>query len=650
VTVPTNGHLTEIIAPNELLLYGYKFKLGPVGQMQESLVSVFPGKIVQGDATRADDPLASSYVMTDWSGGLLKQKMDPAVDFDRFWLSTGATWFSRQLTLGPAARFVSPPSQGDQVLRHIRAGAEYNGVQYLGWESFVLKLEPDESITEIGSVTGTVCDMIVYRIMAGAQAGQSRLVIAYRTGSGSGYSVYNGSVLGAGVALEGAVSFTIWDDKLIKLDETGKLKTTLDLVTWTDLMGGVVTLPMNSAATLAIFPNAFGDDAIHIGTNEGLYFYDESLARVRRTKLILPRIKDQGTALANHQDNLFFSGGSTQMLRYTGNTVDPNSGLNQDDGLPQAYRGRVRYMHSSLNFLIAVVESQQEAPLGNPFFTGDELTMATTVYGTTGFATLYGQTHVGGGWHTLFSSDTVGTGSHWAGTSSADDKYRVFFGMDGQLGIMDMHPDILNPLQNPLQQFRRTWDHVTPWNDHGWSELDKLAIAQEFGTERLSYGCDCKITVSYGVDYQQPWYPLAVLTTDTPEKVRYGADALGISYRAIRFRFEAERCAITSHTPVLRFSTLVFLKQLPPRYGYRMDLDCTNRYAGYEPEEQVQILKDLADPSGRGRLMGEMVAWVDGVFTKKIVKIVTLSNSLGSGPATKGLVKISVVEPVEPTG
>jgi hypothetical protein len=637
----------EVLSPGELLLYGHKFKLQG-GSMQESLVSVFPGKIVQGDATRADDPLASSYVMSDWTGGLLKQKMDPAVDFDRFWLSTGATWFTRQLTLGPAVRFVSPPSQGDQVQRHIRAGVEYGGYQYLAWETFILKLEEDESLTILFEVPGVVSDMTVYRIMAGAQANQARVVIAYRTGSSTGYYVFDGTTGTAGVGGEGAVAFTVWDDKLIKLDEHGRIRTTLDLATWADLMGSTVVLPEQSASTLALFPNGFGDDAIHIGTKEGLYFYDDSMARTRRTKVILPRIRDQGTTMVNHQDNLFFSGGSTQILRYTGPTIDPNSGLNQDDGLPQAYRGKVRYLHSSLNFLIAVIESQEEAPLGSPIFTGDELSMATTIYGTVGFAFLAGQTHIGGGWHMLYASETVGIGARWAGTSTADDKYRAFFGMDGQLGIMDIWPDILNPLQNPLQKFRRGWDHVTPWNDHGWSELDKLAIAQEFGCERLNESCACQITVSYGLDYQQAWYPLAVLTTDKPGKFRYGADGLGISYRAIRFRFEGQRCDIEAHTPVLRFSTLIFLKQLPPRYGYRMDLDCTGRYAGLEAEEQIQILKDLADPGGRGALLGEMVAWVDGVFTKKTVKIVTLTNSLGSGPETRGLVKVSVVEPVEP--
>jgi hypothetical protein len=645
--VSQNGY-TQVISPGELLLYGQKFKLN-TAMMQESLVSVFPGKIVQGDATRADDPLASSYVMSDWTGGLLKQKMDPAVDFDRFWLSTGASWFSRQLTLGPLPRFKSPPVQGDQVVRHIRAGCEFQNVQYFGWDEFVLRLESDETLSIVFSVPGTICQMMVYRIMAGANAGKSWMVIAYKSGSTSGYYVLKDDLTNtAGVGGEGAWSFTIWDDKLCKLDQTGNIRTTLDLATWADLMGGIVPLPQGSALTLAIFPNGFGDDAIHIGTTEGLYFYDDSMARVRRTKVILPRVKDQGSTLVNHQDNLFYAGGSTQILRYTGPTVDPNSGLNRDDGLPQAYRGKVVYLHSSLNFLIAVIESLQPAPIPAPFYTGDELGMASTFYSETGFAFLAGQTHIGGGWHMVYASELAGTGSKWAGTSSADSKYRLFWGRDGQVGIMDIWPDILNVIQNPLQEFRDHWDHVTPWNDHGWSELDKLAIAQEFGVERLQESCDCRIDVSYATDNSQAWYPLVTLTDNVPVKVRYGADGLGISYRNIRFRFEGVRCPITTHSPVLRFSTLIFLKQLPPRYGYRMDLDCTNRYAGLEPEEQVAILKDLADPAGRGALMGEMIAWVDGVFTKKVVKVVTLTNSLGSGPETHGMVKLSVVEPVEP--
>jgi hypothetical protein len=640
-----NGTATQVIAPGEILLYGQKFKLASSSQMQESLVSVFPGKIVQGDAMRADDPLASSYIMSDWTGGLLRQKMDPAVDFDRFWWSSGATWFTRQLTLGPFVRFKSLPSQGDQVQRHIRSGVEFLGSQYFAWESIIFKLNLDETFNQLFSLPDYVRDMAVYRIMAGANAGKSWLVIAYN----SGYWVITDTGANqAGVAGEGAVNFTIWDDKLVKLDATGKIRTSLDLATWTDLIGGTVTLPQGSASTLAIFPNGFGDDAIHIGTNEGVYFYDDSMARVRRTKLILPRMQGQGTTLVNHQDNLFIAGGSTQILRYTGATVDSSSGLNRDDGLPQAYRGTVQFLHSSLNFLLAIVESRAASPLGNPIYTGDEMSMGSTVYALTGFAALYGQTHIGGGWHTMYSSDTVGIGAKWTGTSTADGKYRAFFGMDGQLGIIDLWSDIQNPLQNPIQQFRPTWDHITPWQDHGWSELDKLAIAQEFGCQRLDQGCVCNITVSYGVDYDQTWIPLATLTSNQPGKVRFGANQLGISYRAIRFRFQGNRCPITTHTPVLVFSTLIFLKQLPPRYGYRMDIDCTLRFAGLEPEEQINMLKDIADPGGRGALLGDMAAWVDGVFKHKTVKIVTLTNSLGSGPEMRGLVKISVVEPVEP--
>ena len=44
---------------------------------------------------------------------------------------------------------------------------------------------------------------------------------------------------------------------------------------------------------------------------------------------------------------------------------------------------------------------------------------------------------MGGGWHTLYSSDGRHRGAV-GGTLDANDKYRVFFGMDGQVGIMDL--------------------------------------------------------------------------------------------------------------------------------------------------------------------------------------------------------------------
>ena len=638
----------RLLSPNEVLLYGQKFKLAGAGTVQESLVSVFPGKIVQGDATRADDPIASSYVMSDWTGGLLKEIMDPAVDFDRFYFSSGATWFSRQLTLGPYVRFINPPTwPAGTNTQHIRAGAEYAGVQYLGWGRFLVKVELNETVTIVADLGLPITYMQVYRIMAGANAGQSRLVLVCNDGStASKYAVYDGTTVVDGPPTEYATWLLIWDDKLIKLDYKGFLRSTLDLVTWTDLLGAVVTLPYGSAETLAIYPNGLGDDAVHIGTTEGLYFYDESLAKLRRTKVVLPRIRNQGRTMTNHQDNLYYGGASRQILRYTGPTIDPNSGLDQGDGLPAAFRGTVTCLQSSLNFLLATVESQENAPLGDTIYLGDELSYGTTVYATQGFAFLAGQSHIGGGWHMLYPTETVGTGMKWVDTSTADDKYRLWFGVDGRLGVMDMHPDILNTLQNPLQDYRRTWDHITPWNDHGWSELDKLALMQEFGCERLEGQCVCKITMYYALDGTEAWTFLAELTVNKPERVLYGEAGLGVSYRRIRYRIIGERCDNVRHTPVLRFSTEVFLKQLPSRWGYRLDIDCTERYAGLTPEEQVNFLKNLSDPDKTGDLLGEMVAWVDGIWTHKRVKLVTLSSQLGSGPNTYGQVKVSVVEPV----
>lgn len=757
-------------------LYGHRFRVMP-DPTQEALASTFPGKIVIGDPRRVDDPIASSYIMQDWTGGMLKRWMDPSVDIDRFYYSTCATWYTRQLTLNGLVRFSTPylPAPGapvlsqttttgtiaagvytvqiaysndggtletaggpsaqvttttgtstitinspvastgatgwyayvsqvggnvltrqqalgsptaigtnltltapptstgtnplangtallwtDGSLRNVRAGAAYGTVQYLGYDEHLCKLDTFENVVDLGTVAATpnvITNMKVYRLLSGGNAGQSWLVISYvNTSSGAtGWATYNGTTIAAGTGTMAAM--TIWDSKLIRCDDTGALFFSTDLSTWTALPGqNVVPLTQGSVTDLNVYPDGFwGLDEIQIATTVGLFWYDEIGQLIRKTRLNdMPALPNNGRPLVLHRGNLYVPAPATQILRYTGDTVSPE-GLDRDDGLAANYRGQITWIASTLNFLVAATMSTSVTAPSNADYAGDEVSYASTDWGTQGYAALWMQNRVGGGWHNLYSSPTIGTQILWVGASDADGRYRLFFGDNGNVGIIDLYADLANPLDNTIQQFQQSGVHVTPWNEQGWSEIEKLAIRQKFGAKgtgivaggatcTTGIRAPCNIVVEYGMDYDETdWFPLATITTASPAPSYFGTGNVGQPNKAIRYRYTLNRCDNQSHTPVLVWSSLAFLKVQDARWSYELTLDLTTTEQGKTPADQAALLRSMSDPAGLGATLGTFKFVVDGVYQSRLVKVTEFVNLVKGGNKQSGQARISLV-------
>lgn len=653
----------SLISDGEIELYGYRFRVS-VQPVQEELVSVFPGKIVIGDSRRVDDPIGSTYVMQDWIDGGLKRWMDPAVDINRFYYSNCMTWFNRQLTLPSLTRLVSPPVWSDAKSKQVRAGAEMGGIQYIGWDDRLSKLDVNEVVVEVSTGVGgsnQIADMLSYRIYAGVNAGVETLVIRWITpgSSTTGYSFSDGTTITAGVA-GGCQALGIWDSKLIRVDDTNQVQYTLDLISWTNMPGqAIVPLPNGQVTGILIQPDFNGEDSLLIVTTSGMFFYDEVAQQVRRTRYKLPRLANQGAGSVVHRDMLYYSHPGLAITRYFNGTVS-EEGLDRDDSLTTALRGNVTKLATSLNFLLAAVSASQLNASASPIYGGDEISYATTMLGTSGLSSIYGQAHTGGGWHNLFTSDVLGSGCLWVGVSSADNKFRLMFGNNGLLCIQDQFPDIFNPIDNTAQQFAITGQHVTSWNEAGWSEIPKLMLRQEFGVkgpglESAGVNCTtavrpaCNIVVEYGLDYDETnWFPLTTLTSNVIASTYFGQLSPGVylgtkAQRAFRYRYTLNRCDNISHTPVLVFSALVFLKEMASRFGYRFQLDLTAEVQGRTPSAQADILRRLADPSDLGANLGVLKFMVDGLWKVRNVKVSELTGLLSEGTQQRGMYNLAVV-------
>lgn len=628
--------MVALISNDEVLLAGQRLKV--IGPVTTSPLVQFPAKLVIGDPTRADDPLASSQVYGSWGGGLLIDQMDPTKDFDRFWWSTLWTMTNRQLTLLPEVTWLGSAGLLD---RHVRAGAELNGVLYFAFDEKLVKLNPDDTLTVVGTMASAAREMIVWRIATGASAGQSRLVIACE----NTYYVFDGGTLTQGS--ERARSLAVWDERLVKLDDNNQLRYTNDLATWQNLPGQYqVPLPSGEAQRLLVFPNDAGEDALHIATEEGLYFYDDSSQRIRPTKVRLPRLREQGSASTVWQDNLYFGGGSLQVLRYAGTTLTPE-GLDRDYGLPGDRRGVVTQLAPTLNFLAALVEGRIENPLGNPFYQGFESWLTVPAfYEVQGFSSIFVQPRVGSGWHTLFTSDFMGRGAKWLGVGSAN-KYRLYFGVDGQLACIDLYPDVQNPVQNAIQRFQKSGELITPWSDQQWSEISKLGLRLSGRGRRINRNCNgspCQISVYYAIDGDESWKKALVLTGDALQEVNLNG-MLGQKFRSIRLKIELSRCDIPEHSPVLDFVALEYLKLLPARQSYQLTIDASQTWAGLEPSAIRAFLERLANPDDLGGQRVEFKGWVDGVLQSAWVKLAGLQATTEPGADGRGVLRVSLVAP-----
>lgn len=632
----------SLLGTDEIILYDHRLPIS--GPIQEQLVSVFPGKLVIGDPSRADDPLASTMVMNDWTGGVLRQRViNTAVDTARFASSTGTTHFFHQWTLAEATRNLGSASLSN---KHVRCGVEFRNQQYVVFDDQLVRVKADETLETVGSaMAASATDMIVYRNMSGASAGSDRIVIL--TGTSTAY-VYDGTTLSS-VALTGSGMYlTIWDDKLIVLFYGGSLYSTTDVTVAglgvVALPGqNTVALPPGSVTDVLIFPDPNGEDALHVATTEGLYFYDETAQKVRQTHLILPRIQYQGEGSEVWRDTLYFNSRQLGVTRFTGSTSD-QVGLDRDDGLTRDYRGKITKLARSLNFLLAATESLQESPLGDPIYSGKGWATAAAFYESKGYSAIYGRTETA--WHPLVVGTQMGSGCKWVGVSSADGKYRMFFGMNNQLYAMDLHPDVMNVLDNPLTCYEQSAELVTPWTDIGFSGIPKLASVQEFDWD-IPTGCtggQCTAVAYYAKDDTANWYTIKRWETSgiIHDSIKYGTDGLGDVVRTIRFKFAISRCTNTNHTPVLRSSGFVFFKRIQERWGKRITIDGTRAFKGMQPEDIVKLVKDLASPSITP-LKGHLKCWVDGIFTEEDVMITGLSLTTAPGSDQRGLCNLSVV-------
>ncbi len=100
-----------VINPNEVELNSKFYPI--IGPVRPRLASRFPGKVVTGDYTKDSEVIASSWVIDDLRGGVLREELSD--ETDRCWWNTCDHRFAKEITLGQTATSITAPVPAEPV-------------------------------------------------------------------------------------------------------------------------------------------------------------------------------------------------------------------------------------------------------------------------------------------------------------------------------------------------------------------------------------------------------------------------------------------------------------------------------------------------------------------------------------------------------
>lgn len=629
--VPTGAVLASdryVLADNEVLLYGKRLPLrGPV---QPVLVSVFPPKFVLGDYTKETKQLTSSWISDDWQGGCGKRYLDATVDTDRFDFSTCNTRFKKQLTLADEVVGCGGVAGKSNVL----AGVEYGNTMYAVFDDTVVSW--DDAAKTLSAalhvLTGAGSDAAVFRLSSGASAGQAWAFFAHNDGVHS----FNGAVWTETVSAGDFKYLRVWDDKLFAIGSNGVLKYTTDGASWTT--AATLGLPAGVVTGLVEFYTVDGNPALHVATKQGVFVYDATAGKLRATKFQVPQYKYGGLGTNEWRGALYYPAAFDVYEYNISNLVA--MGLSRDYGLPAQYKGNIVATAPSLSALYAALDNQSPVPATLP------ARYTTAPFGTAEILPQYqGQGLLmlwsGRGWHTAYDQADISKGMKWVKASTANDKYRLWFGSAGHLKYIEISQAVHNPLFNPAQRFQASGYLISGWFDAAWSELQKLAIRLNLRTK----GCSSteKVRVYYGTDDSPTWTLLGEFTTDGVHEMPFSAGVKGergVEFYSIRFKLELQRGSDATKTPVVEFFGLEFLKTQDASWGFSMVVDATREYKGTSVPELVAWLRELANKKPEG-----VFTYKDtGGTVERYVKVSRMAGFEYAGEDGRGYYQLSVVE------
>lgn len=217
--------ISRVRTDGEVVLGNLPLKvLGPIGF---DLVNLYGRKTHTGDPQANDHPTDSTISQQTHIGGIGTLIYEGDEDRGNSWFSTAWMQTTNTLTNGPFTFEYSVEGE-EESFCYVHDAIEGAAIATFGdvvkrWNEVTDEFEDPGSAITLGATP----------VGGGVTWGDATTPKKMYIPCGSSYKTFDGTTVAAGTALEGAIAFAVWSEKLFKLDANGDVKFTADGTTWT---------------------------------------------------------------------------------------------------------------------------------------------------------------------------------------------------------------------------------------------------------------------------------------------------------------------------------------------------------------------------------------------------------------------------------
>ena len=578
----------RVLSSSEISLDGVRYKLNK--SVVENYGSRYAPKFVTGDKDKDSHEKDSIWAPT-FEHGIGKNKIHPSDPSRRAWWATWQLRYDHQLV--PLALAFRTAASAETGVFDIGAIGTYRNAIFaaFGVEIYKYSDAVDSQGSSVRTLDNLASDAITFRL-------GSKDYIAFA--HGGGYDYWDNSSWAD--SDQNTQFFAFWDDRLWGIDSTGRLW-------YSYVMGGTespdaqLPLPDDSVTSMFVAPNEEGDLVIHVGTTEGLYIHDNTFTRLRE-KLPLATHPDNCKGAARWNGDTFISSGLG--MRQIANGGDRRGlvvsmGLDRDDGLPSEWRGTISHILTGHNDLLVTVSKTAAAALVDSKVTkGFGSHRGVIMDPDVGSSAIYGWDT--SGWEVKWISPDNAQGITAAHVSNAYGSSRLWWGLGDRLYYVAIPRDILNPQESSTDaDFRRigtvtyeeTAELITPWLEPD-RDANNVGIYLKVDTAELVSETTERVLVEQATDNDVDNYTtLGTITTNgvTTFNLPTATDRSGVEFLSTRFRITGTRGSNTLLKPVIRSIVLGYLRELPAKYDWQIELDLSKPYNNQTPKQMRASLK-----------------------------------------------------------
>ena len=373
----------------------------------------------------------------------------------------------------------------------------------------------------------------------------------------------------------------LWDAKLWKMSSDGRwwYATTPGAAspTWTvnDASGGLDDYGL-TPKSLVVYFDANGNQIPYCATTSGLMAFDTDSAKWLETALALPEHTQTGLGLVVWNDALFVSGGLSVKKYISGSTaVIIDTGLTEDDGMPQLRSGEIVKFIKGYNEFFALIDSTYEGSASRSQVVSWD----------------------GRGWRTWWEA-TADNKTMYSGIVSSVVAHRLWFSTTDGVYYIPLQRTSINPKKVSGYTYASAGIHISPRFDAGTKAFRKLATKLTLFLDDMS--ANETVAVTYQIDQAQnaitsAWTSLvSSQTADGQVEQTFGTNGVGIQFYDMQFRIALARGGTNTNSPIIKGMTLSFLKLLDTKKSWNFTINTADAArVGATPKELSDALSTI---------------------------------------------------------